>query len=413
MLTTFYVLAILVVIQGIVSVLEGVHYHRYILSTSRQTRVDGPPPRITVVVPCKGDDHELAENLRAVLHQDSPAFETIFVTASVDDPAQTIFERLRVEFPLQIIKSVVAGTSDQRGEKVNNLLKALDQADPSSEVFAFADSDARPPSFWLRELVAPLHAPGAVPGAVTGYRWYLPERRNLPSVLRSAWNAGIVTLLGAHDKNFCWGGSTAIRRLTFERARVRDYWQHSISDDYSLTQALREAQLAIRFVPQCLLPSSGRTTWREVMEWSTRQLILTRIYSNRLWKLAAVSQTGFTLVVLLAIALLPREWRLFSPTSSSGPTFFNWIVRLPVTSILFMIFVLGSIRGLFRWLSVRVILSDHMKNLDYFAWAYILLPPAISLFSTFILWRSAMTRVVAWRGKVYELVSSREVKVLQ
>lgn len=204
-LTTFYVLAVLVVIQGIVSALEGVRYHRYILSTSPQARVDGPLPRVTVVVPCKGDDHQLLENLAAVLRQDSPAFETIFVTASADDSAQAVFKKLRTEFPSQTIKSVVAGTSDQRGEKVNNLLKALDQAAPSSEVFVFADSDALPPRFWLRDLVAPLHAPRAAPGAVTGYRWYLPERRNPPGVLRSAWNAGIATLLGPHGQEFLLG----------------------------------------------------------------------------------------------------------------------------------------------------------------------------------------------------------------
>ncbi|MBZ5552987.1 MAG: glycosyltransferase family 2 protein [Acidobacteriia bacterium] len=413
MLTTFYVLAILVVIQGVVSASEGVRYHRYILSTPRRERVEGPPPRVTVIVPCKGDEHELVENLDAVLRQDSPAFETIFVTASADDPAQAVFEELRIKFPWQTIKSVVAGTSDQRGEKVNNLLEALDRSDPSSEVFVFADSDAQPPPFWLGELVAPLHDPESAAGASTGYRWYLPERQNPPSVLRSAWNAGIVTLLGPHDNNFCWGGSMAIRRETFERARVRDYWQHSISDDYSLTQALRDARLSIHFVPQCLLPSRGRTTWREVTEWSTRQLILTRIYWNKLWKLAAISQTVFSLVFLTATALLPREWRLFSSTKNSAPAFFSWIAQLPVTSLLFTIFVLGFIRGLFRWLSVRVILSDHRENLNHFAWAYIFLPPVISLFSAYILWRSAMTRLVAWRGKVYELVSSREVKVLQ
>jgi len=149
------------------------------------------------------------------------------------------------------------------------------------------------------------------------------------------------------------------------------------------------------------------------MEWSTRQLILTRIYWNTLWKLAAISQTAFTLVFLMAIALLPREWRLFVSASHPAATFFSWIVWLPVTDLLFTIFALGFVRGLFRWLSMRVLLPDHRENLNHFAWAYIFLPPVISLFSAFILWRSAMTRLVEWRGKIYELVSSREVKVLQ
>jgi len=37
------------------------------------------------------------------------------------------------------------------------------------------------------------------------------------SHLRAVWNAAIASALGADEqKNFCWGGSTAIRRSTFE-----------------------------------------------------------------------------------------------------------------------------------------------------------------------------------------------------
>ncbi len=36
----------------------------------------------------------------------------------------------------------------------------------------------------------------------------------------------------------------AIRKTTFHRARVLDYWQRSISDDYSMTQAMKDAAAA-------------------------------------------------------------------------------------------------------------------------------------------------------------------------
>ncbi|MFI5175276.1 MAG: glycosyltransferase [Terriglobia bacterium] len=406
-------LAILVLIQGFVSVWEGLRYHSYVLSTLREERIERPWPRVTVVVPCKGVDHELEENLKAVIRQDSPAHEIIFVSAREDDPAQEICRKLQAELPLLPIQCLVAGTSDQRGEKVNNLLEAVRKADPSTEVFVFADSDAKPSQSWLRELVSPLDTQGPPVGATTGYRWYFPEFGNPSGVLRSAWNAGIATLLGPHDRNFCWGGSTAIRRETFERVRVGDYWQHSISDDYSMTQALKDAHLSIRFVPQCLLPSRGRTTWREVVQWSTRQLIITRVYSNKLWKLAAVSQSVFALTVLLGSALLPREWGLFF---SSGMSFSTSTARfgvLPVTAFLLAIFLLGFVRGFFRWLSVRSILPSHHENLDHFGWTYVFLPPLISLFSAYILWRSALTNRVEWRDRVYKLMSSQEVKVLR
>jgi ceramide glucosyltransferase len=362
-------------------------------------------PKVTVIVPCKGEDHELQKNLESIVNQEPPAHEIIFVTAAKDDPAKKILEELRSRHPTPHIHNLAAGVSSERGEKVNNLLVAVEHSDPASEIFVFADSDARPDTHWLRRLVAPLCSSNS-PGATTGYRWYLPEPRNAASILRSAWNAGIATLLGPHRNNFCWGGSTAIRRETFDQIRVRDYWKHSISDDYSMTQALRDAKQHIEFVPCCLLPSHGPTRWREVLEWSTRQLIITKVYSSKLWRLALISQTIFALTIILGVALLFFNRR--SPSS---------LPKIPsmvsVMGLLAAIFLMGFIRGFYRWLSIREILSDHRSNLNRFAPAYIFLPPVISLFSTFILWSSAFTHRVKWRDRTYELISSREMKVVE
>lgn len=324
------------------------------------------------------------------------------------------------QYPTQPLRTVVAGESNSRGEKVNNLLQALERVDADTDVFVFADSDGRPPSTWLRDLVAPLwiwrdgrRDAAQDVGATTGYRWYLPEPGNLPSVLRSAWNAGIATFLGPHGRNFCWGGSMAIRRETFEKIQVRKFWQHSISDDYSLTQALRQAKLKIHFVPRCLIPSGGRVRWREVTQWATRQLIITRIYSNPLWKLAFVLQGIFSVGILLGWGLLPIEWHR-SPGIAQFPSApLSAIKAFSVTGLLMAVFLLAFVRGFYRWRAIRCVLPPHRANLNRFAWVYIVLPPLISLWSAYLLFRSALTRRVCWRGRVYELISSDKMKVLE
>ncbi len=58
-------------------------------------------------------------------------------------------------------------------------------------------------------------------------------------------------------KNFCWGGSTAIRRSTFERLQVAEHWRGTVSDDFTITRVLKEAKLPIHFTPNCLVPSVG------------------------------------------------------------------------------------------------------------------------------------------------------------
>ena len=156
-------------------------------------------------------------------------------------PARPLLNDLVRKFPGHPIKLVTAGISDERGEKVNNLIQAVAQTDSRSEVFVFMDSDSQPHLNWLQALISPLQDDRI--GVSTGYRWYFPERGNLAGVFRSAWNASVATLLGDHSRNFAWGGSMAIRRSTFVRANVLRYWSQSISDDYSITQAMRDSKL--------------------------------------------------------------------------------------------------------------------------------------------------------------------------
>ncbi len=140
-------------------------------------------------------------------------------------------------------KVVIAGPATDTGQKVHNLIVATQQIDPRAEVLVFVDTDARPDSDWLRKLVAPLADEKL--GASTGYRWFIPERGGLASRLRGVWNASVASALGADTtKNFCWGGSTAIRRSTFEELRVVDHWRGTVSDDFTITRVLKEAKRA-------------------------------------------------------------------------------------------------------------------------------------------------------------------------
>jgi hypothetical protein len=114
------------------------------------------------------------------------------------------------------------------------------RADPRSEVFIFADSDARPGRNWLSSLVAALENKNI--GAATGYRWLIAPNPTLGSELCSAWNASIATALGPNTRsNFCWGGSMAISRDTFERLGIREKWAGTLSDDFALTHGVKGA----------------------------------------------------------------------------------------------------------------------------------------------------------------------------
>ena len=105
--------------------------------------------------------------------------------------------------------------------------------------------------------------------------------------------------LGADTtKNFCWGGSTAIRRSTFEQLNVSDRWRGTVSDDFTITRVLKEANFPIHFTPNCLVASVGDCDWRELFEFTTRQIKITRVYASHLWLPLLLGSALFTSRVL-------------------------------------------------------------------------------------------------------------------
>src|SRR6185295_1430216 len=224
-------------------------------------------PRVVVFCPCKGIDPELRTNIQSILNQDYPAFRVVFVVESADDPAAAELRNLHAAV-------LVAGIATERSQKVHNLIHAVEHAADDAEVFVFCDSDARFPRHWISDLIAPLEEETVA--VSTGYRWYTASG-STPALFRSIWNASVVTALGSHSRNFAWGGSMALRRDVFERIGVREAWDRAVSDDFAVTLAARAARMRIVFVPTCLIPSHGDCTWIELLEFTTRQVIITRV----------------------------------------------------------------------------------------------------------------------------------------
>jgi len=234
----------------------------------------GALPPATVIVPVKGEEEGLRENLAALAALDYPDYELIVAAqAAADIPSGVLPRRLKVV--------LARGGSAEASEKVQNLMAAVAAARRSSTVFAFADSDARVTAGWLRALAAPLDETGV--GASTGYRFFLPVPAGAWSLLRGVWDGAVFGLLGPGDNPFAWGGSMAIRREVFFAAGVPERWATAISDDYALSAAVHRAGLRIAFAPSALAPSPERVGARGFFAWSRRQLLLTRVFAPRLW----------------------------------------------------------------------------------------------------------------------------------
>jgi hypothetical protein len=61
-----------------------------------------------------------------------------------------------------------------------------------------------------------------------------------------------------------------------------------LSDDFAVTRAMKEADLPIHFVPQCLTATVEDCRFRELLEFSTRQMKITRVCAAPLWKASLI-----------------------------------------------------------------------------------------------------------------------------
>ena len=392
----FYFFAAVLVFLSYKSFRGGVNYLIFFKKELAETK-PGYTPFASIIAPCRGVDADLEENLSSLFRQNFPAYEILFVVDDKRDEAVEIIEKVSRESAVPA-KLIVAGKTIDSSQKVHNLREAVLQADEKSEIFVFVDSDARPGENWLNDLIAPLQDESI--GCSTGYRWFISKKGNLASEMRSVWNASIASALGENRKtNFCWGGSMAIRREIFERLDILRRWRGVLSDDFTVTRAMKEANLPVYFVPQALTASVEDCSFAELLEFTTRQMKITRVYSPNLWIASFIGSFLFNLVFIWGILII----------AFSGVNSFSFRLSL-LALMLVSVFSIG--KAWLRLKSVRLVLTNYEKNLRRQFWTQItlwVLSPALFFYNSAC---ALFSRKIVWRGIKYELISPQQTSKL-
>lgn len=352
-------------------------------------------PKAAVLCPCKGVEPGLERNLVSLTEFERQNYEIFFILAHGSDAARSIIDRVAKNSRAKA-HVVVAGQPNGCSEKVNNLRVAIEQLPPEFEVLVFADSDGRPGKSWLHHLVAPL---GDIRiGATTTMRWFIPNRNNLATALLAAWNAPVVTMLSEKGENFCWGGGTAIRRSIFEQSGALDQWKNSVSDDYSLTRALERNNRSIVFLPECLTLSYVETDFNGLLEFTNRQILITRVYADKVWAPAAATHFLYCLTLVFGALLILGN--LFA----QRPAFH-------LVTLTFLPLLLSAIRGSIRLIGVTEAIPSARSQITGQAWIYVLLTVFVPFLYLVNFANSLMTRKIRWRGLTYELISPEQTRV--
>ncbi|HLD57804.1 MAG TPA: glycosyltransferase family 2 protein [archaeon] len=229
-------------------------------------------PFASVIIAFKGIDPGLEENLAAILKQDYPKKEYIFVLDNFKDPTYKILKK----FKSKTVKIAIARSVKNCPGKLAALITGSKMA--NGEVLVFGDSDIRPGKNWLSELVRPLKDSSV--GAVTAYRWYFPTDKNFASHLRSAWSSiGYWMMLGKHT--FVWGGSFGLTRKNFDKFKITERWKTAIADDVEISRACKKFGCKIQFVPTAVVGTFENCTWSQLKEFSNRQTWLSKLGSKK------------------------------------------------------------------------------------------------------------------------------------
>jgi hypothetical protein len=218
--------------------------------------------------------------------------------------------------------------------------------------------------------------------------------------MRAVWNASIASALGPNrKKNFCWGGSMAIRRETFESIDMREKWRGTLSDDFAVTRAMRQAGLGIYFVPQGLTASIGNFSLLDTVEFTNRQMKITRVSAPDLWMLSFLGSVVFNTVMISSVSILLFSQRVDLKT-------------LLALSVLIAVTICSTSKSWLRQKAVELVLANEwpqVKKQRLTQNSLWLFSPALFLINCIA---ATFSRRVTWRGIKYELKSPTETVII-
>ena len=395
-----YILFAAVVAQVLFTI-QVVCNYRYAIQKSDRNRASFRP-QCVLIIPCKGLDEAFDKNIESFFCQAYEDYGLLFVVEDQSDPAYDRLLNLVARYEsisqAKTVEILIAGPTESCSQKLHNLLFAYRKIPTETEVLVFADSDACAGSDWLAQIVYPLRKDKN--GASSGYRCFIPQNNNFASIALASLNAKVCQLLGNTPFNLAWGGSMAIRVKNFRELGVEQIWQRALSDDLSLSRAVRRHHRKMVFVPACMIASFQTTTWKQLFEFSRRQFIITRIYSPLMWSFGLLNTALGVLTLWGSPVVAIRAWQMDWP--------YAWVYS--AGAILF--WGLQIYRAILRQKIIATLLPEYKEQMKTARYADLFFFWAWSILLLLIMLSSAMGRTITWRNIRYRLNGPLDIQVI-
>lgn len=202
-------------------------------------------PPVSILKPLKGTDPQMYECFRTHCLQDYPEYEIIFGVSDASDPAITLVERLKSEFPERKIRLVICSEILGTNVKVSNLVQMAREA--QYEHLLVNDSDIRVERDYLQRVIGPLVDPKV--GLVTALYRGVPAATvgsHLEALgISTEFSAGVLTARAVEGGiRFGLGSTLAFRKRELQAIGAFDALLDYLADDYEL--GARIAALGLR-----------------------------------------------------------------------------------------------------------------------------------------------------------------------
>lgn len=229
-------------------------------------------PRTLVIVPCKGLDVGLRENLISMKSQGYDNFEMVAVIDSKADEAAGVLKKAGIRY---MISRSACGRCSGKVRAISTAIEKFRDYD----VYVIADSDIRVGANWLGAIIAPLAERKT--GLSTMYP-YFNHIGGFWSKVKSVWAMVGEGLMRREMTKFGWGGSLAFRKELLDRKSFRflKNSRYSVSDDICLTMIARKKGMAIAYTDLAQPVVNTRDSLAQFWEWANRQTALS-IMGNR------------------------------------------------------------------------------------------------------------------------------------
>jgi hypothetical protein len=166
-----------------------------------------------------------------------------------------------------------------------------------------------------------------------------------------------------------------------------------------MTTALQRRNLPIVFLPECLAASFVETDFAGLMEFTNRQILITRVYSPKLWLTAGLTHLLFCVTILLGIFTTLKGLLAGHPS-------------MQFAALTFLPLLLAAIRGAIRVTAALEMLQALKSQVQQQAWIHLVLGVGVPFLYGANFIASAFTRTIRWRGIRYELISPQQTKIV-